>query len=396
MDIFARPGDSFWNFSQVFKMPLQLIIDSNRNINTQILTTGQRIQIPGFVATNYKIQTGDSLCLIAQRLNLPLYSLLLVNPNLEPNRLQVGQMIKIPQRITWRLINGKQNFDYDIMMNDIRRLLAVYPFLQTAPIGNSVLKREIPEILVGSGTKRVHYNGSFHANEWITTPIILTFLNDYLLSLTNQTTIRGLFTFPFYQQTTLSIVPMVNPDGVNLVLNGPPANEPWRSRVVELNNGSLDFSDWKANIRGVDLNDQFPANWDRERARNPKYPGPRDYGGERPLSEPEAIAIADLTRRRDFARVLALHTQGEVIYWGYENLEPPESEVLVNEFSRVSGYESVQTIESYAGYKDWFIQEWRRPGFTVELGSGKNPLPLDQFDEIYQETLGIFLAGLYV
>lgn len=396
MDIFARPGDSFWNFSQVFKMPLQLIIDSNRNINTQILTTGQRIQIPGFVATNYKIQTGDSLCLIAQRLNLPLYSLLLVNPNLEPNRLQVGQMIKIPQRITWRLINGKQNFDYDIMMNDIRRLLAVYPFLQTAPIGNSVLKREIPEILVGSGTKRVHYNGSFHANEWITTPIILTFLNDYLLSLTNQTTIRGLFTFPFYQQTTLSIVPMVNPDGVNLVLNGPPANEPRRSRVVELNNGSLDFSDWKANIRGVDLNDQFPANWDRERARNPKYPGPRDYGGERPLSEPEAIAIADLTRRRDFARVLALHTQGEVIYWGYENLEPPESEVLVNEFSRVSGYESVQTIESYAGYKDWFIQEWRRPGFTVELGSGKNPLPLDQFDEIYQETLGIFLAGLYV
>lgn len=396
MDIFARPGDSFWNFSQVFKMPLQLIIDSNRNINPQILTTGQRIQIPGFVATTYKIQTGDSLCLIAQRLHLPLYSLLLVNPNLEPNRLQVGQLIKIPQRITWRLINGKQNFDYDIMMNDIRRLLAVYPFLQTAPIGNSVLKREIPEILVGSGTKRVHYNASFHANEWITTPIVLTFLNDYLLSLTNQTTIRGLFTFPLYQQTTLSIVPMVNPDGVNLVLNGPPANEPWRSRVVELNNGSLDFSDWKANIRGVDLNDQFPANWDRERARNPKYPGPRDYGGERPLSEPEAIAIADLTRRRDFARVLALHTQGEVIYWGYENLEPPESEVLVNEFSRVSGYESVQTIESYAGYKDWFIQEWRRPGFTVELGSGKNPLPLDQFDEIYQETLGIFLAGLYV
>jgi len=165
MDIFVRPGDSFWNFSQVFKMPLQLIIDSNRNINPQILTVGQQIQIPGYVATNYKIQTGDSLWLVAQRQNIPLYTLLLVNPNLEPNRLQVGQMIKIPQRITWRLINGKQNYDYDIMMNDIRRLLAVYPFLQTPPIGNSILGREIPEIVVGSGTKRVHYNGSFHANE---------------------------------------------------------------------------------------------------------------------------------------------------------------------------------------------------------------------------------------
>ena len=189
---------------------------------------------------------------------------------------------------------------------------------------------------------------------------------------------------------------MVNPDGVTLVQEGPPETEPWRTRVVEWNNGSTDFSGWKANIRGVDLNDQFPANWELERERNPKTPGPRDYGGERPLSEPEAIAMADLTRRRDFAWVLAFHTQGQVIYWGFQGLEPPYSEAMANEFSRVSGYEPVQTLESYAGYKDWFIQDWRRPGFTVELGSGINPLPISQFNEIYEETLGIFLAGLYL
>ena len=225
----------------------------------------------------------------------------------------------------------------------------------------------------------------------------MTFLNDYCLSLTNSNSIRGLSTYPTYiHQTMLSIVPMVNPDGVSLVMNGPPENETWRNRVIELNRGSTDFSGWKANIRGVDLNDQFPARWELEKARNPGQPGPRDYVGEHPLSEPEAIAMADLTRRRDFARVIAFHTQGEVIYWGFENLEPPESEILVNEFSRVSGYQPVKTIESYAGYKDWFIQDWRRPGFTVELGTGTNPLPLSQFDEIYEEVLGIFFAGLYM
>jgi g-D-glutamyl-meso-diaminopimelate peptidase len=104
--------------------------------------------------------------------------------------------------------------------------------------------------------------------------------------------------------------------------------------------------------------------------------------------------MAELTRRRNFSRVIAFHTQGQEMYWGFENQEPPESEVLVNEFSRVSGYEPVKTIESYAGYKDWFIQDWRRPGFTIELGHGVNPLPISQFDEIYQKTLGIFLAGL--
>lgn len=396
MDIFVRPGDSLWTYSQAFGLPLQLIIDSNRGIQAQMLTIGQKIQIPGFVATNYQIMPGDSFWSIAQKRNLPLLPLLLVNPNINPNLLQVGQTIQIPQRITWRLINGKQNYDYNTMMNDIRKLQTIYPFMQVSSIGQSVLEREIPELLIGNGTKRVHYNGSFHANEWITTPIIMTFVNDYCLSLTNQNPIRGIYTLPLYQQTTLSIVPMVNPDGVNLVLNGPTEREPERSQVIQLNNGSLDFSGWKANIRGVDLNDQFPANWQLERERNPVGPGPRDYGGESPLSEPESIAMAELTRKRDFARVLAFHTQGEEIYWGYEHLEPPESKTMVQEFSRVSGYEPVQTIESYAGYKDWFIQDWRRPGFTVELGSGTNPLPLNQFDEIYQEALGIFLAGLYL
>ena len=82
-------------------------------------------------------------------------------------------------------------------------------------------------------------------------------------------------------------------------------------------------------------------------------------------------------------------------HWGFENLEPPENEILANEFARVSGYMPAQATGSYAGYKDWFIQDWRRPGFTIELGSGINPLPLTQFDEIYEEALGIFLAALY-
>ncbi|WP_342600636.1 M14 family metallopeptidase [Psychrobacillus sp. FSL H8-0483] len=396
MDVYVRRGDSLWYYSQLFKIPQQLIINSNRNINPQTVSVGQLIKIPGFVTVSYQIQPGDTFWSIAESRDLPLDAILLLNPGVNPNSLQTGQTITLPLRVTWRIVNGKQNYDYDTMMKDIRQLQTVYPFLQVSSIGDSVLGRDIPEILIGNGNKRVHYNGSFHANEWITTPILLTFLNDYVLSLTNQNTIRGLVTSPLYEHSTLSIVPMVNPDGVDLVINGPPSEEPYRSNVIKWNNGSTDFSGWKANIHGVDLNDQFPALWELERARNPKTPGPRDYGGESPLSEPEAIAMADLTRRRDFAQVLAFHTQGEVIYWGFQNLEPPETEAIVTVFSRVSGYEPIQSIESYAGYKDWFIQDWRRPGFTVEVGKGINPLPLTQFDEIYEKTLGIFLSALYL
>ncbi|MFF2445833.1 M14 family metallopeptidase [Neobacillus sp. NPDC058068] len=396
MEIVVRQGDSLSHYSQLFKINLQLINDSNQIIQPNSLSVGQRIQIPGFVAQEYQIRYGDSLTSIAQSRNLPLEVVYLVNPGINPKNLKETQVIKVPLRITWRLVNGRQSYDYEKLMKDIERLHEIYPFLQIPSIGNTVLGKNIPEILIGNGRKRIHYNGSFHANEWITTPVIMTFLNDYLLSLTNQNNIRGLSTFPFYEQTTLSIVPMVNPDGVDLVLHGPPANENLKKRVLCLNKGKTDFSGWKANMSGVDLNDQFPAKWEEEKARNPNQPGPRDYGGEKPLSEPEAIAMAGLTKKREFARVLAFHTQCEEIYWGFDNLEPPQSEDIVKEFSRVSGYVPVKTIESYAGYKDWFIQDWRRPGFTVELGHGINPLPISQFDEIYQKSLGIFLAGLYM
>ncbi|MFD9627931.1 M14 family metallopeptidase [Peribacillus muralis] len=397
MDVYVRQNDSLWYYSQLFKLHYQLIIDSNGGIDPQSLMIGQKLKIPGFTSTAYKIKQGDSLWGIAKARNLSLDALLVVNPSLNPNALQVGQTIFVPVRITWRLIQGSQKYDYETLLTDVGRLKSIYPFIQTSPIGDTVLNRNIPEVLIGQGEKRVHYNGSFHGNEWITTPVIMTFLNDYLLAITNQTDIRGLSLFPYYQQTLLSIVPMVNPDGVELVQNGPPANEPLRAQLVKWNNGSEDFSGWKANINGVDLNDQFPAKWEMEQARNMvNDPGPANYSGKGPLTEPEAIAMANLTRKRDFARVLAFHTQGEVVFWGFEDMEPPESETIVNEFARVSGYEPVKSVDSYAGYKDWYIQDWRTPGFTVELGKGTNPLPISQFDEIYQKSLGIFLAGLYI
>jgi len=222
----------------------------------------------------------------------------------------------------------------------------------------------------------------------------MSYLNEYLLSLTNGTTIRGVKTLPLYQSIDLSIVPMVNPDGVDLVLNGPQEN---REQVIEINEGSTDFTSWKANIRGVDLNNQYPANWEIEKERKkPKAPAPRDYPGDAPLTEPEAQAMAKLAEKENFERVLAFHTQGKEFYWGYEGLEPSESQSLANEFARVSGYEAIQYVDSHAGYKDWFIQEFRKPGFTMELGKGINPLPLSQFDEIYRDVLGVFLAALYM
>lgn len=144
---------------------------------------------------------------------------------------------------------------------------------------------------------------------------------------------------------------------------------------------------------------QFPAGW--EEARRIKFaqgftsPAPRDYVGSEPLVAPEAISIYNFTRLHNFRLILAYHTQGKEIYWQFQNYATQEAERIGEIFAQVSGYalSEVPYNSSFAGYKDWFLQEYRRPGYTIEAGLGENPLPINQFNEIYNDNIGILVLG---
>ncbi|PAD69407.1 hypothetical protein CHH83_08315 [Bacillus sp. 7586-K] len=295
------------------------------------------------------------------------------------------------------ILNTKKPYDSLELYSELNQLVTLYPFLQKEIIGYSVLGKPIVELKIGNGPKKIHMNGSFHANEWITTSIMMYWLKNFLASLVNNQLLDGNCCSSLYKEVTLSFVPMVNPDGVDLVRNGLPNNSKYNKLILEINGYSLDFSQWKANIRGVDLNNQYPANWEIEKERKiPKGPAPRDYPGDAPLTEPEAIALADIVQKRQFDRILAFHTQGEEIYWGYLGKEPKEAGQIVAEFERLSGYKAIRNIDSHAGFRDWFVNEYEKSGFTIELGLGVNPLPFEQFDEMYTKSKGIFLAALFM
>ncbi len=150
---------------------------------------------------------------------------------------------------------------------------------------------------------------------------------------------------------------------------------------------------------GVDLNLQFPALW--EKAKEIKYaqgfnkPAPRDFVGFGPLTEPESLAIYNFTLSHNFSLILSYHSQGEVIYWQFQDYNPPRSLEIGEKLSQASGYSLEETPfnSSFAGYKDWFIQNYNKPGYTIEVGIGENPLPISQFDEIYNDNLGILVLS---
>lgn len=348
----------------------------------------------------YRVQQGDTFWLIAQRLHSTVRLIADANPAVNPMNLQPGTVLLVP--FDFPLVSGE--VVYTSLLTDwiLEGLLVRYPFLHEEPAGTSVTGHRMPVLRIGEGAKEVFYNASFHANEWITTPVLLKFAEDYAQAFAGGRQIGGVRASWLYYGFTLYLMPLVNPDGVDLV-NGVLDEGGYYRQAERIASDypAIPFPQgWKANIDGVDLNLQFPAGW--EKAREIKYaqgfrsPAPRDFVGSAPLTAPESRAVYAFTVSHDFALILAYHTQGEVIYWKYSDYEPQGSYRIARYFGDVSGYavEVTPGASGYAGYKDWFIQQYNRPGYTIEAGSGVNPLKMNQFAKIYEDNLGILTGGM--
>lgn len=347
---------------------------------------------------NYTIKAGDTLYKIAQEYRTKHSLLLAANPGIDPLTLQIGQVIKVPY--AFDVVDTNIDYTYEIMDRDIQGLKIRYPFIEVGVAGKSILGKNLYTLKLGNGPVEVFYNAAHHGLEWITSPLLLKFVENFARAYVEGRPIHNYDLKNIWSKNSIYIMPMVNPDGIDLVLNGLQRDNPFFDELIAWNNGQMNFGEvWQANIRGVDLNHNYDASWELSKQAEPAYgvygPGPTRFSGEYPESEPESKAVADFTRNHNFRIVLAYHSQGEVIYWTYLDKTPPESRRIGEVFSRLSGYSLEETtgITSYAGYKDWFIDKYRRPGYTIEVGLGKNPLPISQFAEIYRDNEEVLLAA---
>ncbi len=291
-------------------------------------------------------------------------------------------------------------YGFDSLRADLDRLRRAHKCLDVFAIGRSVLRQELYCAKWGEGDVKVLLAGAFHGMEWLTSALLMRFLKDVCEGYDADGALCGTEVSKLHQAATFYVIPMVNPDGVEVATHGLTRRIPsvYADRLVRYNGGSRAFATrWQANARGVDLNHNYDAGFEagKQAERELGITGPNHtrYSGERPESEPETLAMVRFTRELSPHVVLAYHSQGEVIYWDYAGKATAHAHRIAKRFARLTGYslEEADGMASYSGYKDWVIEELGVPAYTVEVGLGENPLPPQQLPEIYAKNLPLWM-----
>ena len=267
-------------------------------------------------------------------------------------------------------------------------------------IGRSVFGRDIIAAKAGSGAKKIIITAAIHARENVTASLVAEAALGY----------KG--------NATVWFVPLVNLDGAELVANGAEAlggrgftpketdktefiangDKEFRTAdaftealgaageaLIRINGGSRDFSLWKANARGVDLNVNFDANFGQGR-QNVFSPAPENYVGEFPFSEPETRALRDFTLETGPDLTISYHAKGRLVYWyfGQSGEAKERDRRIASEAAKTLGYSlGAAFTDSAGGYKDWCVSALGIPALTIETvrDTLAHPLPENALTE---------------
>lgn len=192
----------------------------------------------------------------------------------------------------------------------------------------------------------------------------------------------------------ICFVPLVNPDGANLCVDGlQNLDEKIKEKLLEIN-GSQDFSLFKANANGVDLNNNWDANWDKKFS-DKTVPSSQGFYGFSPMSEPEVVALEKLTNKLKPFLVISFHLKGQEIYFDFfqDKTRFVRDKKIAKVFARSSGYRIKRTQHiSSGGFKDWCVQKLKITALTIELGKNKfpHPYPKSELKRIYKKNRKFF------
>lgn len=275
-------------------------------------------------------------------------------------------------------------YSYDRMVDDLEKLKSRYSLIMTGGhIGTSVEGRKIPAVRLGRGSHKILVCAALHAREHITTNYLMYFLEKYAEAYASHKAVGDFDVQRLLDNASFYVVPMVNPDGVNIVQCGMEASAHCDTlrQMCFRNYEEPVHRSWKANANGVDINRNFDFGW--ENCLTDSLPASSGFKGFRPLSEPESKALADFAKRIKPEAVVAMHTQGEMLY-----LSTPDDKAkrIADRVIRSTKFAPQPIDEPYGSFQDFVDHHFGVFYACVELCPYIGPRPFDEsrFYEIWE------------
>lgn len=321
-------------------------------------------------------------------------------------------------------------YTYEDMSEDIIELCNTYPAVfHSNLVGRSVEGRDLYELVLGNpnADKHVMVQAGIHGREYMSTQLVMK-MAEYYAFYYETGSYQGKTYAELFENTAFHIVPMANPDGVSISQFGEAGtNSEATQRLLRacyeidknvliylkdtndeltwydnykgdhnpsdiLNTDFISYEDylkmWKANANGVDLNNNFDAQWYELQVKD--YPSFSNHRGAYPGSEPETEVLCTLAQQFDYSAYLSYHARGQLIYYNVDEQKNPiipKTLELANCFQSLNKHTLVPTETSatvnLGGFGDWVSFALYKPSITVEIGKFSCPLAIDEFDTIW-------------
>ena len=311
-----------------------------------------------------------------------------------------------PEEQATIVVPGENGYTYPMLQEDLAALAETYPELFSyMTIGKSVDERGIFACTVGNpnAERKILLTGGIHGKEYLSSLLVMTQI-EYYLSNAESGSYNGLSYAQMLQECVFYVLPMINPDGIMLALEGIDSMQTAEARgTVEkiyadnLRDGLTTASDinvylaynWKANANGVDLNRNFAlSNW-ADVKTGILAPCFRNYKGPSAASEPETRAVsAYVESLGELEALLSFHTAGQVVYWdcGMTGTVRQQTFDLAKAVCEHTGYKLIYDEHLDASLNDWITLEKGVPSLTIEIATVIYPMPTSELELAFAQT----------
>lgn len=241
-------------------------------------------------------------------------------------------------------------------------------------------------------TPSVMVQASMHAREYMSSQLVMALLERYAFHCQNDSTIGGYDVRDLFSRVHFTILPLVNPDGVDIAQRGSRAARDYATRrwLMERADSGKVYERFKANSRGVDLNRNFPEGFGRA-ANALSHRAFAHFPGPKPLSEVESFMMMRVAWSRDYDLFLNYHCCGNLLYYGSHNAlgrVNDKASHFAGLIMETTGYPMVgpDNIPANGSWVDEVETLFEKPGVTVETGT-QTPVPFDEFPSIFSRNL---------